>query len=316
MKRALVIAGVFALLLLSCGPRKKSAAPPPALREFPRVEVPAMLTDPSQRAEWLVMHFWDRFTDTTACMRCDSTTLNGVPRGSVGDQAGLYAMFLQEVPLEMAHRSVCQLHERLCTFERAFPESGLLPGVARLVVNYLYDPTSPVRSEDICLPLADLLSRNDLLPPVERQRYGWTARTCSMNRTGTPAADFSFVDRNGRTRTLYSIRAHRVLLIFGNPDCEACQELVAQMEAMPEVSGQIQSGELKVVDIYIDEDIALWKQKVDSYPASWIVGYDPSFTIRADHLYSVRAMPSMYLLDAQKRVLVKDADEQQILSVL
>ena len=35
--------------------------------------------------------------------------------------------------------------------------------------------------------------------------------------------------------------------------------------------------------------------------------------IRSDHLYDVRAIPSLYLLDSQKRVLMKDAPEDKVL---
>ena len=43
-------------------------------------------------------------------------------------------------------------------------------------------------------------------------------------------------------------------------------------------------------------------------PSHWLSGYDPDGVIRADNIYYVRAIPSVYLLDGEKRILMKDAD--------
>ena len=125
-----------------------------------------------------------------------------------------------------------------------------------------------------------------------------------------------FVDTDGKRRTLYGIKARRILLIFGNPDCTACKEIQETFTQYPELSAQIADGTLKVVDIYIDEDIELWKARKAAYPASWINGYDPTFSIRTDLIYNVRAVPSLYLLDENKTVLLKDAVPEKVLQAL
>ena len=45
-------------------------------------------------------------------------------------------------------------------------------------------------------------------------------------------------------------------------------------------------------------------------------GYDQSYTIRTDVTYNVRAIPSLYLLDAEKRVIMKDAPQDKVLSFI
>ena len=79
------------------------------------------------------------------------------------------------------------------------------------------------------------------------------------------------------------------------------------MEASTEVADLISSGRLQVVDVYIDQEIDDWKAHVDEYPADWINGYDHGYVIRTNLLYNVRGIPSVYLLDADKRILMKDA---------
>ena len=88
------------------------------------------------------------------------------------------------------------------------------------------------------------------------------------------------------------------------------------MESSPAVAELGASGRLKVVDIFIDREVDQWKARVADYPAAWINGYDHTFTIRNDILYNVRAVPSMYLLDKDKRVIFKDVPPEILLTYL
>ena len=45
-------------------------------------------------------------------------------------------------------------------------------------------------------------------------------------------------------------------------------------------------------------------------------GYDPDYAIRTDRLYDVRAIPSLYLLDSEKTVLMKDAPTEKVLPAI
>ena len=306
---------ILALFALACGP-KKTQAPAPVTRDFPMMEIPRMITDPSERLEWLCSHFWDRFTATDSLYHCDSVTVNGVLLEQVEGQVGTFATLAQQIPLPSGKKAMRGLYDRLETFQLAHPEGNVLPEVVGLISHYFYDPNSPVRSEDLYQPFVSALAESALIREDYRVRYAWDAKVCSLNPTGSVASDFVFIDTAGRRRTLHSVKAELTLLIFANPDCKACRDLMELMNAYPEIQASIASGKLKVVDIYIDEDIASWKAHKAEYPALWLCGYDPSFTIRRDRLYSVRAIPSIYLLDAKKTVLLKDATPERLLEAL
>ena len=100
-----------------------------------------------------------------------------------------------------------------------------------------------------------------------------------------------------------------LLLIIG-------KELAQDLDSYAELTELMENGTLSVVDIYIDEDIDAWKAHRAEYPAKWINGYDPAFIIRTDLLYNVRALPSLYLLDAQKTVLLKDCTPEKLFAYL
>jgi hypothetical protein len=42
-------------------------------------------------------------------------------------------------------------------------------------------------------------------------------------------------------------------------------------------------------------------------PSEWINGYDRGCRIERENLYNVSAIPALYLLDKEKKVLVKDS---------
>ena len=85
---------------------------------------------------------------------------------------------------------------------------------------------------------------------------------------------------------------------------------------MLEVGNLIREGRLAVVNVYIDEDLSAWYEYMPIYPEDWYNGFDPNGVIRADTLYNVRAIPSLYLLDKDKIVLAKDAPQENVFAFL
>ena len=123
--------------------------------------------------------------------------------------------------------------------------------------------------------------------------------------------------RNGRETTLHAtidrLHPRRTLLFFSNPGCPNCKEITEALADDPEISAQIADGSLLVVNVYPDEDLEAWYDYLPNYPDAWVCGYDPAQNLHSDTLYWVRAIPSLYLLDEEKRVVRKDAPLEVIL---
>jgi thiol-disulfide isomerase/thioredoxin len=315
MKSYLILPALF--LLCACGPRGgKAASEAPVKREFPKMDVPSMYTDDQERVTWMVGHFWDRFTDTSKVYSCDSLTVNGVPVTEVESQMGLFTTLLGRLPLEVGGPAVARMFDQVEAFQLKYPDSNVFKEVSRLTEHYLYDPNSPVRNEDLYFYYVEKLSTTELLDSTYQMKYAWDARRCAQNRVGTPATDFAFTDTHGHLRTLYGVKADYTVLIFANPGCQACQEITAAMSASPTISALVESGRVKVVDVYIDQEIDDWKAHIADYPADWINGYDHLYRIRTELIYNIRGIPSIYLLDKDKTVLMKDAPDDIVLRAL
>ena len=187
---------------------------------------------------------------------------------------------------------------------------------AMLAEKYLYDPNSPVRNEEYYLHYAENLASFEGYSQVLRDRYARQASDCSINRIGTQAADFSFADSRGRVRSLHEIDAPYTLLFFSNPGCEACMGIIEMLKAEQKITDMVESGFLAVVNVYIDEDVQAWRDYMPIYPEKWYNGFDQDLVIRTEGLYCVRAIPSLYLLDKEKRVILKDAPENKMMNHL
>ena len=86
--------------------------------------------------------------------------------------------------------------------------------------------------------------------------------------------------------------------------------------AIPNIEARMAAREIAVVNVYIDEDLKAWREYEHNYPRSWYSGYDAAGIIREDLLYNVRAIPSLYLLDAEKRVVFKDAPTPKVVQLI
>ena len=307
MLQQIIKAGLLSLavLALCAGCVRRKAAPALSTRAFPEVQIPALLPQ-DEVEDYVLGHFWDAYLDTTGRWFCDSTHIGGVDERVLATQLASFLSILENSPQEKASAAMAAFFDQLERHQAADTASNVFSWVTDAVEYYLYDPNSEIRSEELFLPYVSKLAVSPFAKEGMRAHYEHAARVCATNRIGTAVPDFRFVDAKGRVRTLYGEKAPWTVLLFVNPGCQACEEVVSVFDTEP-VKALVSAGKLQVLGIYIDEDIAAWKDRADHLPAHWVNGYDPDGVIRADRLYFVRAIPSIYLLDARKQVVLKDA---------
>ena len=312
MRQILYIA--LAILVTACGNRKAEKYSP---LPFPAVNVPGIYAEDREAAmEYAMMHYWDGLADTSSSCPCDSSVVSGIRKVDVENAFVNYIGLLGMADMETAGKSIARMYWRAVECERKDTSSNVFETLTAFAEKYLYDPNSPLRIEDLYGVYAGLLSGYDGFSPEKRAVYAYDAEMCSLNAVGTPAADFFFSDASGHMRNLYGVDAEYTLLFFSNPGCTACKDIINVLTSDAVVSGLVASGRLAVVNVYIDEDISAWYDYMPVYPSVWYNGYDPNGIIREDTLYNVRAIPSLYLLDSRKIVLMKDAPQDNVFRFL
>ena len=164
------------------------------------------------------------------------------------------------------------------------------------------NPESELYDEDeFCNILRQALA-SDILGEADKMRAEYRLEIAAKNRPGTPAADFKFESRDGKTKSLHSLQTDKpILLLFYDPDCDHCMETIADLKKRGI------SGMADVVAIYAEEDRERWEETAEALPQEWTVGYalDP---IQDDETYVFLSSPTVYLLDRDKKVLLKDTN--------
>ena len=317
-KRLLAYSLIMLCALITVGCKGCRGSKEAAFRphHFPSMPVPpAVITEPREKTEYVASNYWDEFLAKS--YPCDSGLVNGVSADEVEKALGTYVTLLERsCPIDFGRKAMADFFDKVERFEAADTSSNVFEFFEEMVPKYLYDPNSPVRNEDLYLPFVSRLAASEYVDPDMKPAYDHDSRMCSLNMIGSPAADFIFTDLSGRRHTLYGIKAETTLLFFTNPGCPACKEIMESLTSDGKIAALVASGRLAVANIYIDNELDRWREYASVYPKDWYNGYDQSYIIRSDVTYCVRAIPSLYVLDSEKKVIMKDAPVEVVVPYL
>ena len=283
---------------------------------FPDVQLPRMISSQEGALTYMAENYWNNITDKSRDYLCDSVYVSGVDKDVVEQKFADWTLVLDNVSLQTVTKAIGNLYDRALACELNDSSSNVFETFVTLADKYFYDPNSPLRNEEYYLAFVSKYALYEGLSDVEKEKYEREARLCGLNRLGTKAADFRFSDRRGIIRNLYDIEAPYTLLFFSNPGCNACMEIINVLRDDYTISSLINSGVIKVLNIYIDENIQEWMSYMPIYPEEWYNGFDPDFVLRSNDIYCIRAIPSLYLLDKEKNVLLKDVPENVLFNYL
>lgn len=309
--KALYPVAAMCAILFSCNSNK---AVEPV--NFPEVNLPIYINDQEQAVRYMAMNYWDKFFAMPQVGTTTASAVHGIDSISFEAAFGAYVRLLTMSGNSVTDKSVKELFANLDSLALAGERKPLL-AVMELMEHYFYNPISPVLDEEIYLSVLGGILSSKSLTELEKMQYEYQYKICAMNRVGTPAADFQYrellPDGRFRERRLYDIKGEYTLVFFNNPDCASCAEILEVIKESPLV-GLIQKGELKVLAMYIDENLSAWRSNREKYPHEWIYAYDGQLILRDNGIYGLRAIPSLYLLDKEKRVLLKDAPVGKVIS--
>ena len=271
------------------------------IAHYIRPEIPQMMTDPEQRAAYYVKHYWDGYSlADTAFIHSDDTEQ-------------LYADFLDALQYVDATEYRSALQSMMSRMEA---DSTAYAHFCTLGKKYLYDPNSPMRNEDYYIPVLEQMLASARLSETDKLRPADRLKQALKNRPGMKAPDFSYVTPKGKQARMSGVIADYTLLFFYDPDCTNCREVEQILSEMPAFLEMQEKGVLRVLAVYPDEDENEWLLKSSQMPRGWIVGWNKQGDIRSKTLYEIRATPTMYLLDKQKKVILKDASLEQTIQYL
>lgn len=315
MKRTVTIIGTTALAALclaacagrSAGSGNASAAetPPAEARQaekaeagdaFPYPAIPDTLTDPEARRACLLEHYWSRYDFTDTLLLADR---------AVTEQGFVDFIALMGAPADTPLRE--RSCEGLCSrLEGAGDEA--IAAFSALADDYLYQPNSPMHDEALYEVWLRRMARSRTVEEHWRQSFAFKLRIVARNRPGEVAADFGYVLPDGRRSSLHAtpVRGDRLVVLFYDPECGTCSEVTERMLADKLLKEALEAGRCSLLAVYTENSEEAWRKSSGRFPRTWTVANDRG-AVRDGLLYDLKAMPTLYLLDAKKRVVLKDA---------
>lgn len=288
---------------------------------YTRPEIPSMMTASEQRAAYYVQHYWDGYSlADTAFIRSDDTEL-------------LYADFIDALQHAAPQARSSALRAMMIHAEA---DSTAYTRFCTLSEKYLYDPNSPMRNEDYYISVLEQMLASARLSETDKLRPADRLKQALKNRPGMVAPDFTYVTPEHRKESgsinisassgsssgisaphrLHQFHTDYTLLFFYDPDCSNCLKFEQELSEMPAFLDMQKKGIIRVLAIYPDDNGEEWLHKSTQMPHGWVVGWNKQGDISSKTLYEIRATPTMYLLDKQKKVILKDASMEQIIQFL
>ena len=241
--------------------------------------------------EAMIAHYWDDFDFECGAEVAQYDTVDMLM--AMSD----YVLFIPRQSADSLLRSL---------IVRASQSREVLNFFTMLTEEVLHNPNSPLRNDEYYIPVLETILASPLLDEYDRIAPAYDLEIAQQNRIDCVANDFVYTLANGRTGRLHGIKAQYTILMFSNPGCPMCAEIIDEICASPLINEMGEMGRIEILNIYPDADIEAWRNYLVNLPAGWINGYDNGMVITEKRLYNLSAIPSLYLLDSQKRVLIKD----------
>ena len=166
-----------------------------------------------------------------------------------------------------------------------------------------------------------VMLRNALAyPQLEERRknyYQQLYELQSKNLPGSQLPDIPILWSDDSRSSLYAVEAEYTLLYLQNPDCHTCTAVRGYLAANPELDQAVKSGRLAVVTLYFEKDEQLWRRYLSTKAdPRWRHGWDYQGKIESEQLFDLRAIPVIFLLDKDKKVIVKNLPHYDISNAL
>ena len=268
-----------------------------AQQSFPYPAIPDTLRSVEQRAGYLSEHYWDNynFADTLLLKSKEVTE-----QGFVNFIDILNRFNLDNASKGVAHKDIARkdiarkditqkditqkgIAQKgiACFTRKAFSNAAAKERFENLIEHYFEDQLSPVRNDRVYLIFLEEMKNSPCFDETEKERIAFKIKTTNKNLPGDIAINFKFKDENGKEHQLSDYKDQKVILYFYDPDCENCHEVSTWLKQ------QTIPADIKVLKMIADNHIS--------------------------YMYSLKNMPTIFLLDKENKVILKDCTAQELI---
>lgn len=273
-----------------------------AQQSFPYPAIPDTLRSVEQRAGYLSEHYWDNynFADTLLLKSKEVTeqgfvnfidilnrfNLDNASKGVAHKDIAQKGITRKDITQKgIAQKGIAQkdiTQQGIACFTRkAFSNAAAKERFENLIEHYFEDQLSPVRNDRVYLIFLEEMKNSPCFDETEKERIAFKIKTTNKNLPGDIAINFKFKDENGKEHQLSDYKDQKVILYFYDPDCENCHKVSVWLKQ------QTIPANIKVLKMIADNHIS--------------------------YMYSLKNMPTIFLLDKENKVILKDCTAQELI---
>lgn len=268
-----------------------------AQQSFPYPAIPDTLRSVEQRAGYLSEHYWDNynFADTLLLKSKEVTeqgfvnfidilnrfNLDNASKGVAHKDIAQKGITQKDITQKDIARKDITQKGIACFTRKAFSNAAAKERFENLIEHYFEDQLSPVRNDRVYLIFLEEMKNSPCFDETEKERIAFKIKTTNKNLPGDIAINFKFKDENGKEHQLSDYKDQKVILYFYDPDCENCHEVSAWLKQ------QTIPADIKVLKMIADNHIS--------------------------YIYSLKNMPTIFLLDKENKVILKDCTAQELI---
>lgn len=187
-----------------------------------------------------------------------------------------------------SHNPLWAAKQLKASFDLSAGDAEALNALFDLSEKYLYNPNSMMRNDELFIPALEYMIDSPAISEDLKMRPEALLAIAQLNRVGQVANDFHIEEG----KMMHQVQAPYTLLYFNDPDCEDCKRTSSVIERSEVLTSLQQQGELVIVSLLTTENMEV------------------------DSLYDLKAIPTLYLLDESKRVLLKDPTIERVIESL
>lgn len=260
--------------------------------EIPLPTIPAHLTQPAERAEFLVKNFWNALDFGSK----EASGPEFMEQNFVN-----FINILPHAPREASREAIEILINQASAYPKAFST------LSSLADKYLYQLDSPMCNDVFYRDFIIAEIATGRLDEAETIRRKAILADLDKNSPGTKATDINLELADGTLSSLSNIAAGcETVILFFDPECDRCIHTIADMKSNPTLSQLIKDGKLQLVTICTSSERQSWDKYKHSLPAEWINAIDVDGMIEAEDLYILPEIPLIYTISADGNILTRN----------
>ena len=165
-----------------------------------------------------------------------------------------------------------------------------------------FDPNSPLRNDRLYAIALEREKECRSWTSFDLKRISWAQKLLESNSVGSVVNDIAL--GGYKETTLHSLIDRPAVLLLYGEKCAACLNLIDAAGKSGTLLEKSRTGEIRLVSLYVGEDPEEYTghaQQLDG----WENYFDLLSAMSSTVVFDMRLIPSLYLIDADRTVLVR-----------